>query len=365
LEFRWVRPGDPVPGGLIPKPAIERGALGTFWRAEFLAPLPRHVLANSVLLARVLNELADAHATPRSVTVRLGAATARVGSGVELLEAVARLGGYDVRLYDARMFVDVWDRCVKRGHRYLPVRMPTWLALDVDLLAPEDPAAPAPCPLLVPLIHSEHVLAFYPPGSDRPAALVKWHAGAPKPAGSQAQRFRAPLWQQPAWSGYRVVRSYAGLEPARLLVETAYLLMRTANFVDARVRFPLFGYGMLGVCNDSVSLVEAVLEGSPERTTRLPHLRSPAVDFYWGWCPGPVGALLRVGPDGRRVLSLASDVRPDLTPWAVARARLLERLGCSIPTREPARLEFPELRRTLSELAAASPVFREALERAP
>lgn len=359
-RLQLLAPGDPVPGDEVPQDSREPAPGGLGVKAGFVLEQPEHVLVNSVRLSRAFNHLTNAGGPP--VAVELPGYSGQVSDGVGLVNALLA-AGYELQVFDARMFVNFVNLWVPHGDHLLPVRIPTWVATDLDPADPGgEPAGPGEEKVLVPVNHSEHLLGVYRPGQPRPEAMVRWFMAIPDPAGPpQGTTFKPATWQRAGWSGYRIVRAYAGRDSARHLIDTAGRLMRLFNAMQARYGFPYNGYGALAVCNDTTALMEIGLQGATGRSTVWPLLRDPSMDALYADSLQHLGVRMRRGAAGERVLTVPSDARPDHYPWISDRRILLHRVGANVPTRDPSTLHFPALKGWVESMAAKSPVFARSL----
>ena len=359
-RLRLLAPGDAVPAAEVPQDSRKPAPGGLGVKAGFVLEQPEHVLVNSVRLSRAFNHLTNAGAPP--MAVEMPGYAGEVRDGVGLVNALLA-AGYELQVFDARMFVNFVNLWVPHGDHLLPVRLPTWAATD---LAPADPmgepAGPGEEKVLVPVNHSEHLLGVYRPGEDQPQAMVRWFMAIPDPEGPpQGTTFKPAIWQRASWSGYRVVRAYAGRDTARHMIDTAGRLMRLFNAMQTRYGFPYNGYGALAVCNDTTALMEVGLQGSTGRSTVWPLLRDPSMDALYADSLQHLGVRMRRGAAGDRVLTVPSDARPDHYPWVADRRILLHRVGANVTTRDPATLHFPALKGWVEALATKSPIFARSL----
>jgi hypothetical protein len=359
-RLRLLGPGDAVPAAEVPRDRQTPAPGGLGIKAGFVLRRPEHVLVNSVRLSNAFNHLTNAGKAP--LTVELPGYSGEVGDGVGLVNALLA-AGYELQVFDARMYVNFVNLWVPHGEHLLPVRIPTWAATDLDPSDPEgEPAGPGEERVLVPVDHSEHLLGVYRPGDELPQAMVRWFMAIPDSEGpAQGTTFKPAIWQRAGWSGYRVVRAYAGKHSARHMIDTAGRLMRLFNAMQSRYGFPYNGYGALAVCNDTTALMEVGLQGQTGRSTVWPLLRDPTMDALYADSLEHLGVRMRRGAAGARVLTVPSDARPDHYPWVANRRILLHRVGANISTRDPATIHFPSLKRWTESMAAKSPTFARSL----
>jgi len=360
---------EDAPTGDLPHDGVTETSIQGLVTAHRLLDVPAPVLANSQTLAMALNYLTDPRYDTTPLTVDLFGRTVTVSDGVALFDHLLATGRYDVTLYDARMFVDFLGYSVRHGEGTLPVKIPTWAATTIDPLSANPEVAaqgnPPKRPFIVPANHSEHLLVLFERGTVRPAMLVKWYMGIPS-AGStvhQGTRFKAAIWQHSSWSGFRCFRTYEGAESARQCIRAGSALMQLFNFLQGRFRYPMNGYGVLAVCQDTTALMEVVLQGTAARSTVWPLVRDPRLDPYYRAVIETVGLSLdsRAAAGDGVILNVPSDARPDLYPWTLERKVELNRVGANMPTRDLGTLHFPLVRDGATLLAEKSPVFRRAL----
>lgn len=359
-RLRLLAPGEAVPADEVPRDRQTPAPGGLGVKASYVLRQPEHVLVNSTRLSRAFNHLTNAGAAP--IAVEMPGYAGEVSDGVGLVNALLA-AGYELQVFDARMYVNFVNLWVPHGEHLLPVRIPTWAATDLDPADPEgEPAGPGAERVLVPMDHSEHLLGVYRPGDELPQAMVRWFMAIPDSEGpAQGTTFKPAIWQRSPWSGYRVVRAYANRESARHLIDTAGRLMRLFNAMQTRYGFPYNGYGALAVCNDTTALMEVGLQGQTGRSTVWPLLRDPSMDALYADSLEHLGVRMRRGAAGDRVLTVPSDARPDHYPWVANRKILLHRVGANISTRDPATIHFPALKRWVESMAAKSETFAHSL----
>ena len=357
--------------GDVPQNHVENTDLQGLVKASYVIEAEDTVLVNSVRLAKALNHLTNPIYRQEPLKVSLFGKEVSVRDGVSLFEHICATGRYDVVLYDARMFVDFLGYSVAHGEDYLPVKIPTWIATDIDPSDPEkalSQEASASGSLkpsyITPANHSEHLLVFFEKGTTKPAILVRWYMGLPSSSSGlkQGTRFKAAVWQRCSWSGYRCVRSYEALDASRQMLRAGSTLMQLFNFLQWRYRYPMNGYGVLSVCQDTTALMEVILNKTAAQSTVWPLYRDPSLDFYYIAALETLG--LSLGPSGSRgeILNVPSDARPDLYPWTQDRKVTLKRVGYNVPTRNPETLHFPVVKEGTNILSAKSPTFDRALK---
>jgi len=142
----------------------------------------------------------------------------------------------------------------------------TWLDVPAALLVKTGVKDASGEEAMVPTVHSELVFSIKRgpttkgPGFD---ADVKWYQGI-----SGTGFFPANLAKTPAWCGGKVADTFTGpkaLEAASL----AGLFSDMINDVAAAQKLAVGGYGITGVCNDSVAVVQHAMTG---RSTAYPLL---------------------------------------------------------------------------------------------
>ena len=117
---------------------------------------------------------------------------------------------------------------------------------------------------VVPAVHSELVIRVSPgPDAKEPKveAACKWYQGV-----SATGFFPADLFETPAWAGASVPDRFSGKEALKA-VRMAGILSDVINHAAEDLGLQASGYGVTGVCNDSVAIIQHALTG---RTTAYP-----------------------------------------------------------------------------------------------
>lgn len=195
--------------------------------------------------------------------------------------------------------------------------VPAPLMVDVDLGG----AGASNKSVEVPSIHSEVVFDIRPPKDAKdpevPAAKIKWYQGV-----SATGFFPAEVDQTPAWTGKTVTDTFTGDDATRAF-ELASLMGDVINQAAKDQGLYASGYGLTGVCNDSVAVLEMALTG---RSTSYPLLMQDAL-----LKPELQKRLSdrnhRDDPDYKTLLSAIDALPSDTTPNASA----LDRALTSIP----------------------------------
>lgn len=155
---------------------------------------------------------------------------------------------------------------------------------DLKTRAPDGTILDVPAPLmirtgerdadgneaLVPAVHSELVISIKAgPDVTGPAidAGLKWYQGV-----TSTGFFPVDLFQTPRWLGGTISDTFTGDQAAKA-VELAGLLSDVINDASKEAGLVASGYGITGVCNDSVAIIQHVLTG---RTTAYPLLMRDA-----------------------------------------------------------------------------------------
>ena len=345
---------DAVPAAEVPKNTDEPALEGAVTVATRIVRFPDHALVNSGRLARGLNLLMrPKEAGP--VTLKVGDKSAVCETPEALIKAVADLGGYDISVFDARMFVNFLDYSVHKLGATLPIRIPTWAATEVETAPGKN--------LLVPICHTEHIMVLYRKGSVQPEAMVRWFLAMPD-AVNQGTLFRPAIYRRWSWSGWRVVRAYDGEQSAERLVHVAHPVMQAFNYLQDKYKFPGHAYGTLGVCNDTTGMLEAAMLGDPSKVSAWPLVRDPRFDMYLGERLATVGFATHVS-GGMTVLDMPCDSRPDLYPGVHDKGPLLRRIGANIPVHDLSSLHFKDLGTALEALSASNAELREGLSMGP
>ncbi len=148
------------------------------------------------------------------------------------------------------------------------VDVPAPLMVDVDLTN----GGPGAQSVQVPSIHSEVVFDIQPPKGAKnpevPAAKIKWYQGV-----SATGFFPAEVNQTPAWTGKTVTDTFTDDDATRAL-NLASLMGDVINQAAKDQGLYASGYGLTGVCNDSVAVLEMALTG---RSTSYPLLMQDAL----------------------------------------------------------------------------------------
>lgn len=341
---------DAVPAAEVPQDKLEPALEGAVVVNTKIVRFEDHALVNSARLARGLNLLMR----PKSagpVTLKMGGKAYTVDSAEAMMQALVEKGGYEVAIFDARMFVNFLDYSIKKLGATLSIRIPTWADTGLKTVAGK--------PLLVPVCHTEHILVLFKKGSNKPEAAVRWFLAMPDTE-AQGTMFRPAIYRRRAWSGWRVVRAYEGLEPAQKLMTVAQRVMKAFNYQQAKYQFPGNAYGVLGVCNDTTGLLEMAMQGSADKATAWPLVRDPRFDLYLGEALSDAGFATHTA-GGLNLLALPSDTRPDLFPGAGEQGKLMRRIGANIPMRDLSAMHFRDLGAALEELKGVSPELREGL----
>jgi hypothetical protein len=167
--------------------------------------------------------------------------------------------------------------------------------------------------LVVPVTHSELDVSIRGP---RVNAELSWFFGVDGLAA-----FRAYATRDQSWVGGRTVRTWAGIDGARIL-ERAAFIGRELEAKSRALNLPMGGYGPLGSCNDAHAFVTGVAPFGMVRDPRR----------YAG-----------SGPLDRLSAALPSDVAGNVDPVRVWESRAFE---------DVADIPLPELRATMLALKA-------------
>lgn len=321
-------------------------------------PIPARVAENSRHLARFLNRLAGGgKQPPRLGLVGLPAGTHELE--IEDLSSVPRAlhesTGFTFEIHEARAFADFLDVSLMEGGRLWSVRIPTWIRSGADR---------------VPAAHSE-VLIVLRDQEGNVQALTTWFMSLPTGDAQQGVRFHPAIRRRASWSGYRIVRSFAGKGPASLFFSKVVPLMKSFNMLEDRHQVPRGGYGCLAICNDTTALVSAHLalrhRGDEAREARLRSLHATAVwplvrdtrfDFYLARRLGDPAIEAALDEAGSLSLLPTDTHRSRALPVLSPEERWL-RVGSNMPCRTLDTVSIPEL---CARLPGDGP-SRSALER--
>jgi hypothetical protein len=217
---------------------------------------------------------------------------AQAKANIVLAETLDRLAG------NAQCAPDQQFSVRYRGHAY--TKLPNFLAaleraghkVDVEVshrvanfaalhaTAPDGTLLDVPAPLMVrtgvkdaqgreavvPAVHSELVIRVTPgPDAKEPRleAACKWYQGV-----SATGFFPVDLFETPAWAGAAVPDRFSGKEALKA-VRMAGILSDVINHAARDQALQASGYGITGVCNDSVAIIQHALTG---RVTGYPLL---------------------------------------------------------------------------------------------
>ncbi|GIW70843.1 MAG: hypothetical protein KatS3mg102_0385 [Planctomycetota bacterium] len=302
----------------LPQPELEPLAPG-LWHGDAPGALPPARARANIAAAEIFDRLAANAGLPEGerFSVRYAGGT------------YTRLDTLLDRLLADGHTIEVEVRHRVANFANLKTRAPDGRLLDVPLplLVRTGVRGPDGEEAAVPAVHSELVLHIRPgPETAGPGltADVKWYQGV-----NGTGFFPCDLTASPAWCGGVVTERWTG-ERAREAAALAGLLGEAIRASARAQGLAAGGYGITGVCNDSVAIVQHALSG---RVTGHPLLmRDEALQ-------GELERRLAEGPrrDGRRyrrLLASIAAVPSDQEPNGSAPARALASLPWP-PGREP------------------------------
>jgi len=331
--------------GLALRDASDKPAAAPVWalpRTIDLADLgaldvPRPVfelkeLAPGLLSGDIKSDLSDAQVRANIVTAEMFTRLAANGSASAAERFAVTLSGKSYTRLD-----NLLAALVKSGH-HVEVAVAHRIANFANLKtrAPDGTLLDVPAPLLVrtgvrdvsgqeaavPAAHSELRIKI---GGPMLNADVKWYQGV-----SSTGFFPLGLDKAPAWLGEVVPDKLLGSKALKA-IEMAGLLTDVVASVSKRAGLANDGYGVTGVCNDSVAIIQHALTG---HATGYPLVMRDEVML--------AELALRLGDSVRRddpeyrqlkasIEAVPSDIAPDLTararalsslPWAVGKEPL-------------------------------------------
>ncbi len=104
---------------------------------------------------------------------------------------------------------------------------------------------------VVPVVHSELVISVTGPTFN---ARIKWFQGM-----DETGFFPCDLYEAPPWLGHKIAAQFAGSDAVKA-TQSAQHLGDVIRTVAKQKNLSLQGYGQTGVCNDSVAVVQHVLQ---------------------------------------------------------------------------------------------------------
>ena len=262
----------------------------------------------SVRAAWLFNRLALNASLPPDHALRVRIGTAIADSPSSLVALLAH-SGYDLWIEDARYFANF-------GHLHFhgeDVMMPFWLNTKITIPHSHEQ-------LLVPVSHAEEEFRMRGPEGN---ADVSFYFGI-----DGMTEFRTMDTLDQYWVGKNVAHTFRGAqaeEVARLLGEA---LTTYAALQRAHPALPFHGYYRFGVCQDVVAAVEYRMEGE---TTLFPITHDPQY--------------FKSSGEIDRLFARLPDDRSGTPSW--------KRVRGSLPARNFADLQIPELRQNLGLVAVS------------
>ncbi|MCK9477166.1 MAG: hypothetical protein M0R46_14675 [Candidatus Muirbacterium halophilum] len=282
-----------------------------------LINIPDATIINSIRLADVLNQISnhDSNGVYSEVVFKTDSANYTLKRPVDLINVLKVSDEYETVAFEVRMGVDYGGYSIKKGSEFLSLEIPSFVTTQINNKK-----------VLFPSNHSEFVLAVYKKGKKVPTALVKWYMGIPSDNKlHQGTIWKPAIWTHSNWTGTKIVSIHDELIDQRNLVHSAMYTMKLYNSIQKENKFPMNGYGMLAVCNDSVSIMRTILGDSP-MTSGFPNLRSLKYDSLYADTLEKFGGKLRLSMG---ILNVPTDVYPE----KYREAANISRLALSFPYR--------------------------------
>ncbi len=238
-----------------PEPHLKELAPGLL-QGNLKSDLPDAQAKRNIVMAEVFDRLATNAGQPRGERFAV-----RYDGG-----QFTRLDTFLKALQESGHQIEVVVRHRVANFANLKTKAPDGTILDVPtpLLVRTGVRDDAGNEAVVPSVHSELVINVTPgPNAtgDAITAEVKWYQGV-----TTTGFFPCGLHQNPAWLGGTTVDSFSG-DAATKAVELAGLLGDLITDVAKDRSLIASGYGITGVCNDSVAIIQHAMAG---RTTAYP-----------------------------------------------------------------------------------------------
>ena len=287
-----------------------------------VANLPENAIINSIRLADVLNQLSNAETdsdkySPVDFTWR--GTTYNLKKTIDLINVLHNISDFDLVGFEARMGVDYAGFSINTGFSTHPIEIPSFSAANVNGKTVYFPAN-----------HSEYLIAVYLRGEKTPFALVKWYMGIPSDNMlHQGTMWKPAVYSRASWCGFKVTDTFKDIESLRKIMHGSTYLMKFFNFTQLRYKFPANGYGVLAVCNDSVSILRTVIGKNP-MTSSFPNLRAVNYDRLYKDILERLSTDIKLDFSG--YLNVPSDVYPEIYGQQL-NGFMIERLANSFPFR--------------------------------
>jgi len=363
-QFKFYKESDELPVELIPQSSVAPGPYGFWYKGATLIDIPDYVQVNSALFARALNELTNCYNQNVNIEFATGKRVFNLKKPADLIDALYCNRDLSLSLHSAHMFNDYLHYLVKHGETMMSVKMGSYMAASIS---PDDPMAyndNVENPFMMPAGHGEQIIAIWQKGSTKPVAMVRWYMGVSSGPKVQGLRFKPLSHQKSSWVGYRVVYNYSGRGILKRMVTAAGRFQQYINFLQNRYKFPIWGYTVTSVCNDSAALMETVLRPLNFRKSGIwGTVSDKGYEFYLAPLLEETGLKMIKAPNGWDVLNVPSDTYIHLTPKYTKRNSLLYRLGKSIPSTNPAEIHYSDVKEAVKLLRDNSIIFKSALRR--
>ncbi|MDD5092235.1 MAG: hypothetical protein PHQ23_15145, partial [Candidatus Wallbacteria bacterium] len=292
-----------------------------------VADLPDYATYNSMRLADALNQLSNAgtNGIYQKINFSFAGICAELSEPADLIDALVSCPDLELVGYESRMGVDFLGLVIEQAGTYIPLEIPSLTLTELDGR------------LAVPGNHSEHMLAVYQKGSDTPLALVKWYMGIPMDNTLlQGTIWKPAIYTHTSWVGFKITHHYLNDKTLKRMVEAARYIMKIYNCIQLDSNFPMNGYAVLAVCNDSTSILEAVLSGNPDLTP-WPNVRSVKFDGLFQQVLSRFGTGLSL--DGNSCLNVPSDAYPEHYHMESISINYLKRLVLNLPFRSKSQVK--------------------------
>ncbi|MDD2714300.1 MAG: hypothetical protein PHW04_00245 [Candidatus Wallbacteria bacterium] len=308
------------------------------------------VLANSMALAQVLNQLSNygTSGTYSEIIMTIDGRRSTLQTPEDLVSAIYKSQNLEITGFEARMGVDFLGYCVSQGGSYCQVEIPTVMttALSGSFSQPSN--------------HAEHLLAIYKKGGTEPLALVKWYMGIPMDNTlHQGTIWKPAIHAHSSWCGFKITHVYNKLQSLITMVEGARYLMKAFNSIQMAAHYPMNGYAVLAVCCDSTSILETVLKSDPDFTP-WPNTRSLKYDGFYQQVLSRFGNGLSLIGDN---LNTPSDSYPEIYYGNSISTNYLKRLVLNLPFRSKESISGGVFGPTYDQLFKLSHSFNEDLNR--
>ncbi|MFA7577911.1 MAG: hypothetical protein WC002_07560 [Candidatus Muiribacteriota bacterium] len=266
----------------------------------YIVEYPDSVKYNSILLADVLNQLSNYNTKGayQPVTFHLNGTEHIVKNGEDLIELFYNHDDYDITLFEARTLLSFGGFALKNDRGYYPIEFPFYMKVNPDNKTS-----------YVPMNHTEHLLTIYNKNQAEPLAIVKWYSFlGPDKNYDQGTYYAPALIGRSQWPGYKITHVYNKKENLVKFVQTAREIQKLFNYIQDAYQFPNQGYGVLAVCNDATSIMEAALTGDGTKVP-IPNFRHVKFDELYTNILGYLNTGLKLNSAG--YLNVFSDVYPE------------------------------------------------------